>query len=57
MKIDKNILQGYENMRLVRFEDSLNLPNTFAFDELPKRAVRGVLKASWHCNGKENPAA
>ena len=42
MKIDKNILQGYENMRLVRFEDSLNLPNTFAFDELPKRAVRGV---------------
>lgn len=52
MKIDKNILQGYENMRLVRFEDSLNLPNTFAFDELPKRAVRGVLKASWHCNGK-----
>lgn len=52
MKIDSSILQGYENMRLVRFEDSINLPNTVAFDRLHTKSVKGVLKASWHVKGK-----
>lgn len=52
MKFDNNVLQGYENMRLVRFDDSLSLPNTVAFDDLPQRSVKGVLKASFHVDGK-----
>lgn len=52
MKIDNNILQGYENMRLVHFEDLQSLPNTVAFDRLSSQSVTGVLKASRHVNGK-----
>lgn len=39
-------------MRLVRFENSLSLPNTVAYDSLPNTSVNGVLKASWHADGK-----
>ena len=52
MKLDNTVLQGYENTRLVRFENSLSLPNTVAYDSLSDTSVNGVLKASWHADGK-----
>lgn len=52
MKIDNNILQGYENMRLVHFDSAVDLPNAVAFDDLPNLYVKGVLKASMHVDGR-----
>ena len=52
MKDAKNILNGYENTRYVHYSDSTTLPNTVAFDELSNKAVSGVLKASWHVDGR-----
>jgi len=46
MKIDKQLLQGYENIRYVHYADSQSLPNTVSFDELPEREICGVLKSS-----------
>ncbi len=52
MKIDKQLLQGYENIRYVHYADSQSLPNTVSFDELPEREICGVLKSSHHKDGK-----
>lgn len=52
MENTKNILNGYENTKFVHYTDALKLPNTVAFDELGGKAVSGVLKASWHVDGR-----
>lgn len=43
-----NILSGYENTKFLQYSDSLNLPNTVKFKELPNLSVAGVLKASYY---------
>lgn len=52
MENTNNILNGYENTKYVHYSDSIKLPNTVAFDELGSKAVSGVLKASWHVDGR-----
>lgn len=53
MKFNNELLQGYENIKLVRFDGEEELPNTVAFDDLKNRTVAGVLKASrYDENGK-----
>lgn len=52
MEETNDILNGYENTKYVHYKDSLTLPNTVAYDEIGKRAMSGVLKASWHVDGK-----
>ena len=47
MKYSNKLLSGYENMRLVGYEDA-TLPNTVAYDELPYKEVSGVLKMNRH---------
>ena len=47
-----NILNGYENTKYVHYTQSAALPNTVAFEDLGKREIAGVLKASWHIDGK-----
>lgn len=52
MNRDWKYLKGYENTAFVHFEDAPTLPNTVLYEDLPKRAVTGVLKANQHINGK-----
>ena len=52
MEETNDILNGYENTKYVHYKDSLTLPNTVAYDEIGKKAMSGVLKASWHVDGK-----
>ncbi|MGN1061436.1 MAG: type IV secretory system conjugative DNA transfer family protein [Candidatus Coproplasma sp.] len=53
MKISNGILQGYENTRLIRYDDMpVDFENTVAYDELPDRTVKGVLKANRYVDGK-----
>lgn len=52
MEETNDILNGYENTKYVHYKDSLTLPNTVAYDEIGKQAMSGVLKASWHVDGK-----
>lgn len=52
MEETTDILNGYENTKYVHYKDSLTLPNTVAYDEIGKQAMSGVLKASWHVEGK-----
>ena len=47
-----NILSGYENTKYVHYTQSTSLPNTVAYEDVGKRAIEGVLKASWHVGGK-----
>lgn len=49
---DNNILNGYENMRLIRYTDGVTLPNTVAYGEIDKRAITGVLKANRYADGR-----
>ncbi len=51
MEIDKSILQGYEDTELYEY-GSLPESETVPFDDLPNRAVRGVLKANFRKDGK-----
>ena len=52
MKASNNVLQGYENTKLVRYEDAQDSLFTVAYDDLPVTDVNGVLKASWYVGGK-----
>lgn len=53
MKASNNILQGYENTTLLRYEDMTpDFPNTVAYDDLHNNYVSGVLKANRYVNGK-----
>lgn len=52
MKIDNSIFNGYENMRLVRYDDVTQMPDSVPYDELLQRHVTGVLKSSLHVDGK-----
>lgn len=52
MEETNDILYGYENTKYVHYKDSLTLPNTVAYEEIGKKAMAGVLKASWHVDGK-----
>ncbi|MCX4313334.1 MAG: type IV secretory system conjugative DNA transfer family protein [Clostridia bacterium] len=52
MKINKTLFDGYENTRLVRYDDPSFDGNTVAFSDLPNTAVQGVLKCSRRVNGK-----
>ena len=47
-----NVLNGYENTKYVHYRDSLDLPNTIPYDEIGKKVISGVLKASYHANGR-----
>lgn len=47
MKYSNKLLSGYENMRLVGYEDAV-LPNTVSYDDLPDTHVEGVLKMNRH---------
>lgn len=52
MEETNDILNGYENTKYIHYKDSLALPNTVAYDEIGKKAMSGVLKASWHVDGR-----
>lgn len=53
MIIDDAILEGYESSELYRYDDAAcNFPTTCAYEDLPKLAVSGVLKANKYVNGK-----
>lgn len=49
---DEQLLKGYENMRLIRYEDSCSLPNTVCYDDLPRLSPTGVLKCSRYVDGR-----
>lgn len=50
--LNNYILQGYEDTKLIRFDDGTELPNTVAFEELPQREVTGVLKSNRYVDGR-----
>lgn len=53
MKITNRILTGYENTKLLHYEEMpLNFSNTFYYKDLPNQEVRGVLKANRYVDGK-----
>lgn len=52
MEDTNDFIKGYENTKYVHYTQSEKLPNTVAFAEIGKRAISGVLKASWHVDGK-----
>ena len=52
MKATNDFLNGYENTRFIHYADCASMPNTVAFDEIGAKAMNGVLKASWHVDGK-----
>ena len=53
MKITNRILTGYENTKLIHYEDiSLTFPNTLYYDDLHNQEVQGVLKANRYIDGK-----
>ena len=51
MKYSNKLLKGYENMRLVGY-DNAELPNTVEYADLPERYMAGVLKMNRHKDGK-----
>ncbi len=51
MKYSNKLLKGYEDMRLIGYEDAA-LPNTVPYDELPNNYLAGVLKMNRHSGGK-----
>lgn len=52
MKTSNNILQGYENTRLVHYTEMESLSNIVAYDDLPNLDVVGVLKGNHYVDGK-----
>lgn len=52
MKYSNKLLNGYENMRLVNYDEAGSLPNTVAYDELGEHSFEGVLKVNRHVDGK-----
>ena len=52
MEETTNFLNGYENTKYVHYTDSSILPNTIFYNEIGKKAIAGVLKASWHVDGR-----
>ena len=53
MKADKSILHGYEDTKLVHYDEiTKDFPNTVPYDELRNRSVKGVLKANRYVDGK-----
>lgn len=45
------LLSGYENTKLVHYDNALSLPNVIAYDQLAQASIEGVLKASMHVDG------
>lgn len=52
MKTSNNILQGYENTRLVHYSEMDSLPNIVTYEDLPNLDVVGVLKGNHYVDGK-----
>lgn len=52
MKTVNNILQGYDNNRLIHYDDWDTLEGIVPFEELPEREVVGVLKGNRYVDGK-----
>lgn len=54
MQKNRNILSGYENMPLIRYDsaEAMALPNIVAYNDLPSRDVVGVLKGNRYIDGK-----
>lgn len=47
-----NMLKGYENTKFVHYSECSTFPNIISYGEIGKKAMTGVLKASWHVDGK-----
>lgn len=53
MKITNRILTGYENTKLMHYEEiDLLFPHTLCYDDLPNQEMKGVLKANRYVDGK-----
>ena len=52
MKNNNVIIDGYENTKLIHYNQSEMLPHTAAYDEIGEKSMSGVLKASWHVDGR-----
>lgn len=52
MKVSSNVLQGYENTRLIHFTESAQLPNRVLYEDLPNMEITGVLKGNRYVDGK-----
>lgn len=53
MKYAESILKGYENTKLIHYNDvGTSFPNTVAFNDLPDQEVSGVLKCCRYIDGQ-----
>lgn len=52
MEISNNVLNGYENTKLIHYSDSGELPNHVLYEALPEKDVVGVLKGARYIDGK-----
>lgn len=52
MKITNQILKGYENTKMLHYQDNIELPNTVCYEDLSNCQIQGVLKANYHIDGK-----
>lgn len=52
MKTSNNILQGYENTKLLHYTETQDLPNQVPYTDLENREVVGVLKCNRYVDGK-----
>ncbi len=53
MKIEKDLMQGYENTQYYHYGDlPEDFPTSVYYDDLPNTEVKGVLKANRYVNGR-----
>lgn len=52
MIINKRTMQGYENTKIVRYDNPESLNNKVLFKDLPNREVKGVLKINRYVDGE-----
>ncbi|MGN0797629.1 MAG: type IV secretory system conjugative DNA transfer family protein [Christensenellales bacterium] len=46
------LINGYENTRLIDYNNALDLSNTVSYEDLPGCTIEGVLKACFHVDGR-----
>lgn len=52
MKASNKLLQGYENTRMIHYNEVDSLPNNVDYDDLPNKEIYGVLKSNRYVDGK-----
>jgi len=53
MKLNSSLLNGYENTRLIEYNNiDINYPNTYYYDEIDNKNIKGVLIGNRYVNGR-----